>query len=90
MLTLAETFLEQLTTRGEFLQFVIFSGGIGIALVAIIGGMIKHMVVSRAREQTKRELAAYVAEGSIDPDKAVEIINAGRKKWEVGGCDATV
>jgi hypothetical protein len=42
------------------------------------------MVVSRNREATKRELAAYVAEGSLDPDKAVAMINAGRPHWEAG------
>ena len=32
------------------------------------------MVVAKASEETKRELAAYVAEGSISPDKAIELM----------------
>ena len=55
-----------------------------IAVVAIIFTTVKTMVVSRNREATKRELAAYVAEGSLDPDKAVAMINAGRPHWEAG------
>jgi hypothetical protein len=55
-----------------------------IAVVAIVFTTVKAMVVSRTREQTKRELAAYVAEGSLDPDKAVAMINAGRPHWEEG------
>ncbi|MCI0631017.1 MAG: hypothetical protein L0Y44_10245 [Phycisphaerales bacterium] len=55
-----------------------------IAVVAIIFTAVRAMVVSRNKEQTKRELAAYVAEGSLDPDKAVSMINAGRPHWEAG------
>lgn len=55
-----------------------------IAIIAIIFTSVKAMVVSRNREQTKRELAAYVAEGTLDPDKAVAMINAGRPHWEAG------
>ncbi len=38
---------------------------------------------ARAKEASRRELAAYVAEGTIDPDKAVAMLNAGMPKWEV-------
>jgi hypothetical protein len=55
-----------------------------IAVVAIVFTTMKTMVVGRSREHTKRELAAYVAEGSLDPDKAVAMINAGRPHWEAG------
>ena len=55
-----------------------------IAVVAIIFTSLKAIVVSKNREQTKRELAAYVAEGTLDPDKAVSMINAGRPDWEAG------
>jgi hypothetical protein len=55
-----------------------------IAIFAIVFGAVKAMVVSKNREQTKRELAAYVAEGSLDPEKAVAMINAGRPHWEAG------
>ncbi len=51
-------------------------GGI-IAIVAIVFGSITKIIVSRAKERTRREIAAYVAEGSIDPDKAVAMLNAG-------------
>lgn len=48
-----------------------------IALVSIVINGIRSIMVGRAREQTRRELAAYVAEGTLDPDKAVAIIQAG-------------
>ena len=53
-------------------------------MVAIVGGFASVVMKTRAREQTKRELAAYVAEGTLDPDKAVALINAGRTMWETG------
>jgi len=40
--------------------------------------------VSKNREATKRELAAYVAEGTLDADKAVALIEADRAAWECG------
>ncbi len=60
---------------------VIFVVGGAIAIVAIVfgtvAGAMSSVVRSRERERSRRELAAYVAEGSIDPDKAVELLRAG-------------
>lgn len=53
--------------------------GGGIAIVAILFGNIKRMVVSSNRERTRREVAAYVAEGSITPQDAERILIAGRE-----------
>jgi hypothetical protein len=55
----------------------VFVIGGAIAIVAIISTTISKVTVSRAREQTRREIAAYVAEGTIDADKAVEMLKAG-------------
>ena len=53
-----------------------------IAVVSIVFSTISTAVtkisVARAREQSRREIAAYVAEGSIEADKAIEMLNAGR------------
>lgn len=62
---------------------VIFVIGGTIAIVAILFGSITKIIVSRAKERTRREIAAYVAEGSIDPDKAVAMLNAGQKNDDV-------
>jgi len=59
---------------------VIFTIGGAIAIVAIVLGSVTNITVNRSREKTKREIAAYVAEGSIDPDKAVEMLKAGGGK----------
>ncbi len=54
----------------------LFIIGGAIAIVAIAGGTITSIVKTKAREQTRREIAAYVAEGTIDADKAVEMLKA--------------
>jgi hypothetical protein len=48
------------------------SVGLIIAVVAIVAGM----VTARAREATKREIAAYVASGSIDGKTALALIQS--------------
>ncbi len=54
----------------------IFVIGGTVAIVAILAGTTRKIAVGRSREQTRREIAAYVAEGTIDPDKAVEMLKA--------------
>ncbi|HVZ93694.1 MAG TPA: hypothetical protein VG797_04210 [Phycisphaerales bacterium] len=48
------------------------------ATVWIVHIVVRGFARSHA-EQTKREIAAYVAEGSISPDDAERILNAGGK-----------
>jgi hypothetical protein len=63
---------------------IIFTMGGAIAIIAIVSGSVTTITVNRAREKTRREIAAYVAEGTIDPDKAVEMLKAsGGKVKEV-------
>jgi hypothetical protein len=62
------------------MPIVIFTVGGAVGIVAIVAGSITSITVNRARERTKREIAAYVAEGSLDPDKAVAMLKAGGEK----------
>lgn len=52
--------------------------GMLIGAIAIIAGTIRQIMTARAREQTKRELGAYVAEGTMRPEDAERILNADR------------
>ncbi len=74
MVILADLAQEMLTMPN--LLFVVLGT---VAIVAIVAGATTKMATSRARERTKREIAAYVAEGSIDADKAVAMLKAGEK-----------
>lgn len=79
----------ELVSGGLLIPIAAIGLGSVIAVIAIISSTIRSVAVGRAREQTKRELAAYVAEGTLDPDKAVAMINAGRSQADggkSGGC----
>lgn len=76
--------MHKLLDEDMLIPIMAIAAGTIIAVVAIIFTTVKAMVVTSHREHTKRELAAYVAEGSLDPDKAVAMINAGRPHWEEG------
>ena len=49
-------------------------------MVCGISCSVSKVLVARDQERTRRELAAYVAEGTLDPDRAVAMLNAGRSK----------
>jgi hypothetical protein len=76
MITLADLLYEMFTVPS-----VIFVVGGIIAVVAIIFSTITSawakVSAARAREESRREIAAYVAEGSIDAAKAIAMLNAG-------------
>lgn len=51
--------------------------GGGIAVLAVVFGGIRGMVVGVARERSRREIAAYIAEGSMTPDEGERLLRAG-------------
>lgn len=58
-------------------------GGL-IAIVWIAFATVESIVTKSARERSRREIAAYVAEGSMTPDQGERLINAGPK--DPGSC----
>jgi len=48
----------------------------GIAITAIALGTVKAVMVSFARERTRREIAAYVAEGTMTPEQGERLMKA--------------
>lgn len=63
-----------------------------VAILAVLGGIplgayaiFTASAVSKNEEQTKRELAAYVAEGSMSPEDAALILSAGKRAKGVCG-----
>jgi len=87
----AQTFAQDavwhdLIKEGTIIPFVAIIMGSMIAVIAIIFGSVKTIYVSRAREATKREIAAYVAEGSLDPKNAVAMLQAGTQDEDKKNC----
>lgn len=74
--------LTTLAVDRNLIPLLAIVGGCSIAIVAIFFSMIKSIVVGRALEQTRREVAAYVAEGSMSPDDAERILKASPPKSE--------
>lgn len=70
MLTLADI-------PSEVIPIIAIGGGVTIALVSIVVNGITGVAKSGAREKSRREIAAYVAEGSITPDEAERLLKAG-------------
>jgi hypothetical protein len=58
-------------------MIVLFGGGILVAIVAIITEALRKTAQTKAREESRREIAAYVAEGSISADDAAKLLTSG-------------
>lgn len=65
---------------------ITLTGLVAIALVAIVMGSVRKMTRDRNHEESRREIAAYVAEGTMSADDAAKILAAG-KGWN--GCGKT-
>ncbi len=61
----------------------------GVIVPIIVGGFIVILVLinvvgktvrSNARERTRREIAAYIAEGSMTPEQGERLMKAGDRK----------
>jgi hypothetical protein len=61
---------------------IIFGGAFSVAITVIVAGTIRKVMQTRAREESRREIAAYVAEGSIAPDDAARLMEAGSGSWK--------
>ncbi len=82
MSALACTEIWERFDAGDMIALCAVTFGCLIAMCVIIGATVASIIRTRAKEQTKRELAAYVAEGTLDPDKAIEMLKAGEPSGE--------
>ncbi|MBX3359263.1 MAG: hypothetical protein KF745_12650 [Phycisphaeraceae bacterium] len=87
MLALACSLSELLNSpiNDDWIRFTAISGGLFIAGLWIVGSTIRSIARTRAREQSRREIAAYVAEGSMSAEDAERILYAGSPSWERPG-----
>jgi hypothetical protein len=73
--------LQNITSdQGSFAMFLVFGMGGLIALAAIFFGTIKSTGETKEREKSRREIAAYIAEGSMTPEDGERILSAGNRK----------
>ncbi|MCC6228064.1 MAG: hypothetical protein IT432_02435 [Phycisphaerales bacterium] len=57
-------------------------GMLVVGAIWIVASYANSIARTKAREESRREIAAYVAEGTITPDDAVRLINAGESAAE--------
>lgn len=70
-----ESIIRQIIHEGGVFWFV---GGT-IAIVAIVFSILGSTIKSVAREKTRREIAAYIAEGSMTPEQGEKLMRAAPK-----------
>ena len=75
--------MTELVQSESFIVIIAITLGCLTGIVGIIGCTGSGVMRTKAMEQTKLAMAAYVAEGSIDPDKVFEMLKAGIPKWEM-------
>jgi ribosomal protein S20 len=66
-------------TEDFIIKALVIMGVTAVILTWSVMKTIGEVSAKRATETTKREIAAYVAEGSITPEDAARIINAGSR-----------
>jgi hypothetical protein len=71
---------------GDVIPLVAIGGGLSVGVVGIVAGTISAVSSRKQREESRREIAAYVAEGSMSPDDAATLLSADMPAWEKGRC----
>ena len=69
-------------SSGDMIPLVAIVGGLLVGVIAIVAGTINSISSRKQREESRREIAAYVAEGSMTPEDAERILKAGVSKDE--------
>ena len=73
---------------GDIIPIIGVGGAFVVGIIWIVFSTIASIFTGRAKEATRRELAAYVAEGSMTAADAASIINAGSKPKGSPACPA--
>lgn len=63
---------------------LVIGGPMLLGLVGMIVSAVRRSSETRAKEESRREIAAYVAEGSMSVADAERLMNAGKKRG--GSC----
>jgi hypothetical protein len=81
---MGDAFQNITSNSDSFVMFLIFvvGGGIGglVALTAIVLGTRQNVRIAQEQENSRREIAAYIAEGSMTPEDGERLLQAGNKE----------
>jgi hypothetical protein len=68
----------------DIIPILALTGGFATFIVMMVMRTIRRTVEIKAREESRREIAAYVAEGSMSADDAYKLMKEGSPKGS--GC----
>ncbi len=71
-----------LADMDEVIPILVIAMGGAILIVWLVFGNIRKALETRAKEMTRREIAAYVAEGSMSPDDARKLLGSSSEEAE--------
>ena len=60
----------------DAVPIIAVAGGVSLAIVWVVMWMISSMYKTRQVERSRREIAAYIAEGTISPEDGVKLMTA--------------
>jgi len=78
-----DQFMSELMRRGDLLPVIAIVGGLTVGAIWILAATWHAIVTAKGKQQTKREIAAYVAEGTMDAQTAVALVSAGEKNGDI-------
>jgi hypothetical protein len=61
----------------EVIPLTAITGGLAFGIIATVTQAIRRTLTEKYREESRREIAAYVAEGTLSPADAERILSAG-------------
>ncbi len=61
---------------GLLIPIIAVGGGLLVAIVAITLEAIRRMLLVEEQEKSRREIAAYIAEGSMTPEEGAQLMKA--------------
>ncbi len=71
-----------LAADDEVLKVIALAGGIAFAALLVVARTVREVSSARAREETRREIAAYVAEGSMTTEQGERLLAASPSEPE--------
>lgn len=67
-----------ISTLADDPEILAIGGVFTVAIVGIVFGTVTGMIRGLAKERTRREIAAYIAEGSMTPEQGERLLKASK------------
>jgi len=68
--------VDRVLSENVWVPLLVACATVAVILIRTVGGVMK----SSAREKTRREIAAYIAEGTMSPEHGEKLMKAGKEE----------